>query len=142
MKKNSIQVIASLLVLLFVYTAFSKLLDFSTFKDQMHNQAMKPWINELLIWLLPPVEIAAACLLLFERTRLRGFYLSAALMTGFTIYVLLVLLHVFHRVPCSCGGVLKVLGWRSHFVFNLFFMLLSFTGIYFTGRERRITANS
>jgi putative oxidoreductase len=142
MKKSSIHMMASLLVLLFAYTAFSKLLDFSSFKDQMHNQAMKPWINELLIWLLPPIEITAACLLLFERTRQAGFYLSAALMTGFTIYVLLVLLHAFNRVPCSCGGVLKVLGWRSHFVFNLFFMLLSFTGIYFTSRERRFTGNT
>jgi hypothetical protein len=62
-------------------------------------------------------------------------------MAAFTGYVGLILVNYFGRVPCSCGGVLKIMGWKTHFVFNLFFLLLTVTGIYITNRERRQAGN-
>lgn len=127
----------ALLVLLFTYTALSKLLDLEAFKGQMYNQVLPRWLETGLIWTLPEAEIAAVLLLLPERSRLAGLYTSAALMLLFTGYTGLVLLHVFPRVPCSCGGVIQALGWKWHFVFNLFFLLLTLLPIYLTYRERR-----
>jgi uncharacterized membrane protein YphA (DoxX/SURF4 family) len=125
------------LILLFVYTASSKLLDFNQFKVEMYDQTLPHRIATLLIWLLPGVEISVSLLLLFEKTRLAGFYASGILIVLFTGYIGLVLLNYFGRVPCSCGGVIKALGWRLHLVFNLFFLLLSLLGIYVINRERR-----
>jgi len=132
-----IDAIASLLVLLFLYTAISKLLTFEEFKNQMHNQTVPVWMATGLIWTLPAFELITSVLLLFPKWRIAGFWISFLLLTLFTGYILLVLANYFGRVPCSCGGVLKQLGWKTHFGFNVFFLLLSFIGIYLTNRERR-----
>lgn len=131
-----LNVIVFLIVLLWTYTAASKLADFSAFKTEMANQPFSAGFTTLLIWSIPPVELLAAFLLLFDKTRLRGLYLSFFLMLLFTGYIGLVLLGYYERVPCSCGGVLKQLGWQAHFWFNKFFMFLSFSGIYL---ERRLS---
>lgn len=139
MKKTlRIDIIAFLLILLFVYTAASKLMDFDKFQGQMHNQALPHWVATTSIWTLPEIELIVAFLLIFSLTRLAGLYASLLLMVVFTGYIGLVLLHVFSRVPCSCGGVLKVMGWKVHFFFNVFFLLLSYTGIVLMNRERRV----
>jgi putative oxidoreductase len=134
-----LNVISALLIVLFVYTAVSKLLEFEQFKIQMYNQTLSHEVATMLIWTLPGIEILTALLLLSERTRLFGFYLSGFLMLLFTGYVALVLLNYFGRVPCSCGGVIKALGWRMHLVFNSFFLLLTVLAIIIIYRERRST---
>jgi hypothetical protein len=132
-----LEIIIFLLVLLFVYTASSKLLDFEQFKGQMQNQALPRWTAILLIWTLPGIEILTSLLLLYQPTRILGFYIAFALLSLFTLYILLILLNYFGRVPCSCGGVIKSLGWKMHLVFNLFFLLLTVAGISIIYRERR-----
>jgi putative oxidoreductase len=133
-----INIISFLLILLFVYTAMSKLMDFEQFKTQMFNQALPREVATILIWTLPGLELLTAVMLFFEQTRLLGYYLSAVLLCLFTAYIALVLLHSFSRIPCSCGGVIKALGWKTHLVFNLFFLLLSILGIFIINRERRV----
>lgn len=132
-----VEVICSLLVLLFLYTSLSKWLDFKTFIAEMNNQpfpnAMTPWI----VWILPVSEVLIVLLLLFEKTRSIGLWTSLVLMTLFTIYTALVLLNVFHRVPCSCGGVIKNLTWKQHLVFNLFFTGISIAGIVLRRNDTR-----
>ena len=131
-------IIQALLILLFIYTATSKLINFDQFAGEMYNQTLPHEVATVLIWTLPGIEILAAMLLLFERTQPVGYYLSAILLSLFTGYVSLVLLNFFSRVPCSCGGVIKALGWKMHLIFNLFFLLLSIRGIFITNRERRL----
>ncbi|WP_372976114.1 MauE/DoxX family redox-associated membrane protein [Mucilaginibacter sp.] len=131
-------VVAFFLIVLFIYTAVSKLLDFSQFQKQMELQTLPAWLQLVLIWSLPTIEIITGLLLMFIRTRMVGFYLSALLLIIFTGYIALVLLNYFGRVPCSCGGVIRTLGWGLHLIFNVFFLLLSFLGIYLINRERRI----
>lgn len=135
---NYIEVIKSLLILLFVYASISKLLDYDRSRGQMMNQVFPAAIAAFLVWAVPVAELMTAALLVFNRTTLSGLYTALALMTAFTIYITLVLLHVFGRVPCSCGGVLQKMGWVPHLFFNLFFLLLTVTGIYLVHRERRI----
>ena len=129
MKKIILEVIASLLVLLFLYTGVSKFLDFNTFIGEMNNQPFPNGLTPYLVWSLPSIEILLAIGLIFERTRLPALYGSLGLMGLFTIYTALVLFRFFPYVPCSCGGVIKDLTWPQHLVFNLFFVAITFIGI-------------
>lgn len=132
-----LKAIVFLLVLLWTYTASSKLADFSGFKTEMANQPFSSAVTQLLVWTIPPIELLTAFLLLFNKTRLMGLYISFILMLLFTGYIALVLLGFYDRVPCSCGGVLKQLGWQAHFWFNKFFIFIIFIGIFLERRLRQ-----
>jgi putative oxidoreductase len=123
--EEKIQLISSALVILFSYTALSKLADFQDFHRQLLNQVFPNWLADILWILLPLTEISICILLVIKTTRLIGLYLSIILMTAFTVYMALVVLNIFDRVPCSCGGVLKSMGFTAHFFFNLFFLILA-----------------
>ena len=123
------ETVAALLIMLFLYASISKFLDFKTFVGEMNNQPFPNTLTPLLVWVLPSLEIAIALSLLFERTRLIGFYASSLFMMLFTLYAAAILLHFFSYVPCSCGGVIRKLSWRQHLVFNLFFLCLSVMGV-------------
>lgn len=129
MKNKILLIISLLLVLLFTYTAFSKWIDMAGFTSDMHNQLFPRWMGDGLMVVLPVMEMGIVLLLLFERTRLAGLQMAFVLMALFTLYTLLVLTHVFNRIPCSCGGVIKLLSWKQHLVFNLFFGLISWVGM-------------
>ena len=118
-----------LLIALFIYTAVSKVYELEIFHEQMLNQPLPHWLTTRLSWLIPSIEIVTVVLLAIERTRLYGFIISFALLGAFTLYVLLVLVHFFDRVPCSCGGVLQSMTWEAHLAFNIIFFLLAFAGL-------------
>ncbi|WP_254412093.1 MauE/DoxX family redox-associated membrane protein [Dyadobacter diqingensis] len=130
MKTNLLRLICAALILLFFYTATAKLSSPARFQSELSNQTVPPWSVPVLVWLIPATELIAVFLLIIPRFRLHGLYGSAALMLVFTVYMGLVLLNVYEKVPCSCGGVLKNMGFKVHFVFNLFFLLLSLAGIW------------
>ena len=121
--------ISALLILLFVYASISKFLDFGTFHHDLNNQPFPHSWTPFLAWFIPLTEIAISIFLIFERTRLLGFYASLALMGLFTVYSIAILLHFFAYVPCSCGGVIKHLTWPEHLVLDLFFLGLSISGV-------------
>lgn len=128
--RGLLMIIVSLLVLLWIYTAFSKLSDLRDFKQQLYNQSFNPDFAGMLLWLIPGIEITATLLLCFIRTRLSGLLLSTVLMLLFTGYIGLVLTGHYDRIPCSCGGVLKDLGWKAHLLFNIFFLVIALSGTY------------
>lgn len=138
--KTIISSISALLILLYVYTAASKLLSLPEFQMQMRMQALPARLKEILIWTLPPAELLAAVLLFSSRYKLLGFWISALLLMAFTTYIGLALFHAYDRMPCSCGGVLRHMSWETHFYFNVFFLLFNFIAIALMYRERRITA--
>lgn len=135
MKNKLLLTIVLLLVLLFTYTAFSKWLDMQGFVREMHNQPFPRWLGSWLVWVLPVLEMGIVLLLMFEPVRLAGLWLSLVLLALFTLYTALVLLQVFHRVPCSCGGVIKQLSWKQHLFFNLFFVVISWVGVCLQRRK-------
>ncbi|SEN04813.1 hypothetical protein SAMN05192574_102292 [Mucilaginibacter gossypiicola] len=118
------EVIVGLVIVLFVYAAVSKLADFDLFRRQMLIQVFPLWLSSILVWAIPLAELIAAIMLLFSNTMQRGLYLSCLLMTVFSGYISLVLLHVFKKVPCSCGGILQNMGWETHLTFNAVFLIL------------------
>lgn len=129
-----------LLILLWVYAALSKLLDFDLFKIQMHNQPLPAFVQASLVYLLPPVELITALLLVIPRTQLLALTVSAVLLFFFSGYVALALFKFFSYVPCSCGGILEHMTWQTHFWFNLFFLALSLIATYIIIKERSIPA--
>jgi putative oxidoreductase len=118
-----------LLIALFIYTAVSKVYELETFHQQMLNQPLPHWLTIRLSWMIPSIEIIAVVLLAIERVRVYGFILSFVLLGAFTLYVLLILVHFFDRVPCSCGGVLQSMTWEAHLAFNIIFLCLAFAGL-------------
>ena len=124
-----LECIAALLILLFLYASVSKFLDFKRFIDEMNNQPLPNSWTPFLVWGIPFLEIAISAALIFEYTRLLAFYASFVLMTLFTIYAIMILVHFFPYVPCSCGGVIRKLTWPQHLALNLFYVALSVLGL-------------
>jgi hypothetical protein len=141
-KEIIINLILTISAVLFLYASFSKYADWAQFGNSMHKQPFPEWMIGILMWSLPPIEIIIAALLLGglfnQKLRILGLYAFELTMALFTFYIVAILLNLFPRVPCSCGGVLQSLGWVQHLVFNLFFMLLSAFGIYLYKRQSRL----
>jgi len=134
-RKIIIEIISSLLILLFLYASLSKWLAFKVFIGEMNNQPFPNWMTPWLVWSIPIIEIGIVAGLILEKTRLFAFYASLFLMLAFTIYTMAILLHSFKYIPCSCGGVIRKLTWPQHLVFNLFFVGISLVGIILKKRE-------
>jgi putative oxidoreductase len=121
MKRNTIvEIISTLFILLFVYTASSKLVNLQVSYREMNNQPFPNWLTPYL---------------LSNNTKKAGLWGSLVLMSIFTGYIGAILLNFFSRVPCSCGGVLKQLGWTFHLYFNLFFVLLAIVGLILSRKQ-------
>jgi len=128
-KALTIQFIAAFFIFLFTYTALSKFFDFTNFKNVLHLSPLIGEMNLFVAWALPLIELATSVLLFFQRSRLVGLYVSAALMIVFTIYLGYMILFT-PNLPCSCGGVLKQMTWQQHVWFNLFFTGLAAFSIW------------
>ncbi len=141
-KRIFTEIVVVLLVILFLYTAVSKFVDFKGFTYDLNNQPFPNSLTPILKWLIPITEISIVIALLFEKVRLIGLYASLILMSLFTIYTALVLFKVFEYVPCSCGGVIKYLSWPQHLAFNLFFVVLAYLAIkFYKDQPRQILYN-
>ncbi|WP_425638833.1 MauE/DoxX family redox-associated membrane protein [Algoriphagus yeomjeoni] len=130
------EAIAWLLAALFAYTAVSKVYDWQGTQRAMYNQVFPIAMADVLLYLLPLVELGVAVLLLVPGWRKIGLLMSVLLMVLFTGYVAWVWLGFSGRVPCSCGGVLENLGWGEHLVVNLMFLVLAVIG-YWSHRKVR-----
>ncbi|WP_269239864.1 MauE/DoxX family redox-associated membrane protein [Flavobacterium limnophilum] len=124
-----VEIIALLYVLLFVYAAVSKILDFENFQVQL---GQSPLLSAFAHWVAfgtPFLELFIVLLLVFPKCRLTGLYAAFSLMVLFSTYIV-VILNFSSFVPCSCGGILENMSWTQHLVFNIFFVVLAIVGIY------------
>lgn len=131
-----VEIIAMLFVVLFLYTAISKIIDYGIFKEQLaESPVLKPVAPVVAIG-LPILEFVLSAMLIVPKWRLKGFYASTALMIAFTLYIIALMLWADH-LPCSCGGVLAQLSWGEHIVFNSAFIVLGIAGILLERKIRR-----
>jgi len=128
--------VCSIVMLLFLYTSFSKLSDQQLFKNVLLASPLLRPAAGIIAKVLPILEIAIAILLFIPSMRVAGLYGSALLISIFTIYLGYMIFFI-PSLPCSCGGVLRYLSWQQHIIFNLFFILLSFAGIYLYKKSTR-----
>lgn len=131
-----IYAIGLVLSVLFIYTATSKLVQLDTFQSQLERM---PYLSPYAIWLtwtVPFTELVIAGLLLIEKHRTLAIYASLCLLGFFTIYITAVV-QFSDSIPCSCGGVLSMLGWQDHILFNLTFMALAFCAILLNKKQNK-----
>lgn len=122
------ETISLLFVLLFLYTAVYKILDFNNFRAVIGQSPLITRFAPYLAVGVPLAEIVISGLLVLPRWRLVGLCASFAIMLLFTFYIILLLnLHV--HLPCSCGGIIQEMSWQQHLIFNLVAVLLALIGI-------------
>lgn len=139
-EKTIIKTISVLLIILFVYAAVSKLLDYQRFMVQLGKSPLIGTLAPLVAVIIPIVELIVALCLLFPRTQLYGLFGSLFLMILFTTY-LVIILNFSPYVPCACGGILQGMSWKTHIVFNLCFLLLSAVAIFLKSAEKPIESH-
>lgn len=136
-KSIVLEIICLLFVVLFVYAAFSKIWDYSKFKFQLHQSPLIREFSNWLPWVILTIEIVIAALLVIPKYRLLGLYLSLFIMTLFTAYLIIILnFYESKDIPCSCGGILNKIGWKTHIYFNLFFVFISAVGIIMSPKQK------
>jgi len=133
------EIIYPIFIFLFVYTAVSKIIDHDSFVAVLSKSPLLGEFNNFISWTIPLVEIAISLLLFIPNFRRIGLLLSALLMSLFTLYIAYMLLFT-PALPCSCGGVLKNLGWKEHLVFNSCFTVLAFISWRFSKTNKDFIA--
>lgn len=130
-----IDIICLLFVLLFVYAAVSKLLDFENFKVQLGQSPLLSAFASWISWLIPLVELLIATALVLPKWKHLGLFAALSLMTMFTAYIYIVL-HYSSFVPCSCGGILEKMSWNVHLLFNIIFVVLALLALVMCQKHR------
>jgi len=129
-----------IITLLWSYAVFSKFADLRLYVLQMKEQPFPILINNVLVYLVPILELAAAVLLILNKHK-SGLWLSLCLLLSFSIYILLILIHFFPTTPCSCGGFISKMSWENHLYFNAGLVAVNLFCLYqITIRERRSKA--
>ena len=128
--------ISMVFVILFVYAAASKLIDYRQFQEQLGQSTILKGYQDTLAWIVPAVEVSVSFLLLFQRYRIFALLICLGLMTMFTAYILF-MLHFSDTIPCSCGGVISDLGWKGHLYFNGVLIVLAAVGIVLSYRHQK-----
>jgi len=123
-----LQLICSVFIFLFAYTALSKLQQYHQFVSVLLKSPLIGSISEAVAWIIPTIELIIAGLLFFPRTRRPGLYGSSLLMIVFTVYLGYMILFTPH-LPCTCGGVIQKMTWKQHLLFNLALTAISLSGI-------------
>ncbi len=121
--------ICLLYVVLFVYAAISKLLEFENFQAQLGQSPLLSAYTGFVSYAVLGIELVIAVFLCFPKTRYIGLLSALALMVLFTVYIVIILNYSYF-VPCSCGGILESLGWKEHLAFNIGFVVLALIGLF------------
>ena len=135
MKRSMIiEIICALFIILFVYAALTKLLDYEKFRVQIGQSPLLTAFSGWIVWIVPGAEILIAIMLVSIRLRLIGLYAAFSLMMMFTTYIICILTLSLY-IPCSCGGVLEKLGWTEHLIFNIVFIILAAAAVLLSYRK-------
>lgn len=136
-----IETIAVLNIILFLYTGIAKITDYSIFKEQLAVSPILSWAAKPVAVLLPFVEFAIIIMLIIPRWRLKGLYASLVIMILFTIYII-ALFSISKEMPCSCGGIIELLSWQQHIIFNSAFILLNTWALILLKKEKKEVSKS
>lgn len=136
-----VEIISLLYIVLFVYAAFNKILDFENFQVQIAQSPLLSSFATWISWLVPILELTISVLLCIPKMRLLALYCSFSLMFMFSIYIV-TMLNFSPFVPCSCGGILDNFSWNQHLIFNVIYTVIAIPAIIFTstkkGRDKKI----
>ncbi|CAM3578398.1 MauE/DoxX family redox-associated membrane protein [Flavobacterium psychrophilum] len=123
-----LETICLLYILLFVYAAVSKLLDFENFQVQLGQSPLLSPYAPIVVYSIPLIEILISLFLMVPKYRFIGLLSAFGLMLMFSVYIVIIL-NYSSFIPCSCGGILSEMSWTEHLVFNISFVVLALIGI-------------
>lgn len=124
--------IALSFLILFLYTATSKLLNYSQFVYQLRISpfAIVSYWSEVLGYVIPIIELLFVIYLavgvLLTKYLNKSIVAAVVLISIFEIYIIGMLLSGLD-LPCSCGGIVSLMSWKAHLVFNGIFI---FAGLF------------
>lgn len=127
-KGLTIEIISAILILLFTYTAISKLIEHKTFSIVLSEAPLFKTYAILISWLIPIAEIIIVLLLIFPSIRIVGLFGSLALVLLFTGYLIYIVTYV-PKLPCNCGGVVSKLSWSDHIFFNIAILIINIVAL-------------
>jgi uncharacterized membrane protein YphA (DoxX/SURF4 family) len=133
-KDRVITTISYLFILLFVYAAVNKILEFENFQAQLGQSPLLSAFTGFISYAVLTVEIIIAIALSIPKFRLIGLYAAFLIMVMFTAYIV-VILNYSSFIPCSCGGILEKMEWKGHLFFNIAFCHLAVLGIIIGSRR-------
>lgn len=136
-----IETILVLNLIIFLYTGVSKIMEYSEFEEQLADSPILGFAATPIALLLPWLEFGIVLMLIVPRWRLKGFYATLILMILFTAYIIS-LFSIDKELPCSCGGIISLLSWKQHLVFNCSFILLNALAIRLQKREKKEQAKA
>lgn len=132
-----IEISCTLLIVLFVYAATSKLIDVEKFRIELGKSPLITKFASAVSVFVPGVEILISILLCFEKTRYFALNASFFMMVLFTSYLVAILRFSFY-IPCTCGGVLQSMNWDQHILFNSFFIVLAgVSALIYPAKEKK-----
>jgi hypothetical protein len=134
MKSRIINIINALFILLFTYTASSKLYELRKFRFVLHMSPLLQNYSRVLSVAVPVIELCIAFLLFIPATAKAGMIAGVSLLLLFTAYIIY-MIATDPDLPCSCGGVIQQLSWGQHIIFNLIFIAAGSLAIWL-GRKR------
>ncbi len=123
-----VEVISALLLLLFLYTALSKIMTYNAFVAALKDIPLIGIHASIIAWLIPAAELIIALLLFLPAARLSGLFVSLFSLLLFTGYLLYMIVYA-PTLPCNCGGVINSFTWKQHILFNLIFIAINIVAL-------------
>jgi len=134
-KSRFVEYVSYFFILLFCYASISKILDFENFQIQIGQSPLLSTYAGIVSYFTVIIEIVIAFLLAIPKTRRIGLYFSIGLMVAFTAYIYIIL-NYSEFIPCSCGGILEKMDWKTHLIFNICCILLAIISYFLVEMDR------
>jgi hypothetical protein len=139
-KKNIIiEIICAVFILLWTYSGLTKYIEHEKFITALKASSAIAASAGIISWIIPSIELLAAFFLLFPAFRGIGMQLTSIMIISFTLYVGYMLLFI-SDLPCSCGGVIEKMSWKTHLWFNTGLSGLSLWGIQLLRNNKDLIA--
>lgn len=126
--ENIVYILTRIFLLLFLYSAAVKFLEFGEFKSELAKSPFLHPIVGLMAWLVPASELVVGILLIFQRTQQFALYIYFYMMFAFTCYVYLMMEKAYY-LPCACMGIIDELGWEAHLIVNIIITIVVLVAI-------------
>lgn len=120
--------ITRFLLLVFLYSAVAKFVEFAEFRSELGKSPFLHPIAGFMAWAVPVLELVVAILLIVPRAQRIALYGYFYMMAAFTAYVYLMMKKAYY-LPCVCMGIFDDLAWETHLVVNAVITVLVFMAI-------------
>jgi hypothetical protein len=131
--RTIIELVASVLIILFLYAAVSQLLFHNTYYTQINRAPFNSIFARIIAWALPACQLILAWLLWRPALRLAGLICSLVVVSIYTVY-LFTMLPAGSHLACRCGELWQQASLEMNILFNLAVILLAALAIILTGR--------